>query len=141
MLFGIGLILCGPSWLVPDIKAAKIDLGIAPMPIVNTTGKPLTPYSGVQGICVLKTAESKKAAVTAVLKQLLKTDIGISLAKTANCAPANSKCYDNADVSGNEMINAMKKTAESVVPMPNIPEMDVMWTVTEGMAEMKVRRP
>jgi len=123
----------GGPWLVPDIKAAKIDLGIAPMPIVNTTGKPLTPYSGVQGICVLKTAESKKAAVTAVLKQLLKTDIGISLAKTANCAPANSKCYDNADVSGNEMINAMKKTAESVVPMPNIPEMDVMWTVTEGM--------
>jgi len=123
----------GGPWLVPEAKAAKIDLGIAAMPIVNATGKPLTPYSGVQGVCVLKTAKSKKDAVTAVLKQLLKTDIGISLAKTANCAPANSKCYDNADVSGNEMIQAMKTTAEAVVPMPNIPEMDVMWTVTESM--------
>lgn len=123
----------GGPWLVPDIKAAKIDLGIAAMPIVNATGKPLTPYSGVQGICVLKSAENKKSAVTAVLKQLLKTDIGIELAKTANCAPANSKCYDNEDVSGNEMISAMKETAESVVPMPNIPEMDVMWQVTENM--------
>ena len=25
---------------------------------------------------------------------------------------------------------AMKETAENAVPMPNLPEMDVMWTVT-----------
>jgi arabinogalactan oligomer/maltooligosaccharide transport system substrate-binding protein len=123
----------GGPWLVPDAKAAGIDLGIAPMPTVPSTGKPLSPYSGVQGMCVLKTAESKKDAVAAVLKQLAKPDIGIALAKSANCAPANVKCYENSDVKSNEMIVAMKATAENVVPMPNIPEMDVMWTVTENM--------
>ncbi len=124
----------GGPWLVPTMKAAGIDLGIAPMPTVNATGKPLTPYSGVQGVSVLKVAaEKKKDAITAVLKQLLKPDIGIALAKSASSAPANQKCYDNADVKANEMIVAMKKTADNVVPMPNIPEMDVMWTVTENM--------
>ncbi|MDF2632052.1 MAG: extracellular solute-binding protein family 1 [Caproiciproducens sp.] len=125
--------IIGGPWLVPEVKAANIDLGIAQMPTVSATGKPLTPYSGVQGVCVLKTAEDKKDAVAAVLKQLLKADIGISLAKTANCAPANAKCYDNAEVNGNEMLKAMKETAENVVPMPNFPEMDVMWTATENM--------
>lgn len=125
--------IIGGPWLVPDIKAANIDLGIAPMPTVSSTGKPLTPYSGVQGVCVLKSAEGKKDAITAVLKQLAKADIGISLAKSANCAPANQKCYDDVDVKANDMIVAMKNTADNVVPMPNIPEMDVMWTVTETM--------
>lgn len=125
-------IISGP-WLVGDIKAAGIDLGFAQMPTVNATGKPLSPYSGIQGICVLKVAENKKDAVTAVLKQLLKEDIGISLAKTASCAPVNLKCYDNADVSGNEMIQTMKDTAEAVVPMVNVPEMDVMWSVMENL--------
>ncbi|MGL6198123.1 MAG: extracellular solute-binding protein [Lachnospiraceae bacterium] len=125
-------IISGP-WLVPEIKEANIDYGIAPMPIVNETGKALSPYSGVQGICVLKTAEDKKEAVTSVIRQLLKTDIGINLANTASCAPANNLCYENADVAGNEMIAAMKEGTETAVPMPSIPEMDVMWTVSENL--------
>lgn len=126
--------IIGGPWLVPEVRAAGIDLGIASMPTINSTGKPLTPYSGVQGICVLKAnAETKKAAVTTVLEQLLKPELGISLAKSASCAPVNTKCYDDAAVSGDEMIAAMKDIAENVVPMPNIPEMDVMWTVTENM--------
>ena len=44
----------GGPWMVPSARAAEIDLGIAPMPTVDATGKPLAPYSGVQGIHVLK---------------------------------------------------------------------------------------
>ncbi|SDM78516.1 extracellular solute-binding protein [Acetanaerobacterium elongatum] len=126
-------IISGP-WLVPDVKKAGIDLGIAPMPTINSTNKPITPFSGVQGVSVLKSAaQTKKDAITAILKQLLKPDIGIALAKAANCAPANTKCYDDASISANEMIVAMKKTADNVVPMPNVPAMDVMWSITENM--------
>lgn len=124
--------ISGP-WLVPDIRAAGIDLGIAAMPTIAQTGKAISPYSGVQGLFVLKTAENKKEAVAAVLKQVLKSDIGIALAKTAGSAPANQKCYDDADVSKNEIVMAMKAAAQNAVPMPNVPEMDVMWTVAENM--------
>lgn len=122
----------GP-WFVPDAKAAGIDLGIAPLPMVSSVNKALSPFSGVQGVSVLKVAEKKKAAITAVLEQLAKPDLGIALAKLSGCAPANSKCYDNADVSSNEIVMALKSAAESVTPMPNVPEMDVMWTATENM--------
>ncbi|MDF2473583.1 MAG: extracellular solute-binding protein family 1 [Anaerocolumna sp.] len=126
--------IIGGPWLVPEVRAAGIDLGIAPMPTVNATGKPLTPYSGVQGISVLKAnSEEKKDAITKVIEQLLKPDIGIALAKSASCAPVNNNCYEDAAVAGDEMIVAMKEVAANVVPMPNVPEMDVMWTVTENM--------
>ena len=31
------------------------------------------------------------------------------------------------------MVMAMYDTAQDAVPMPNVPEMDVMWTVTENL--------
>ncbi|MFR3289850.1 MAG: hypothetical protein ACLTSG_06005 [Lachnospiraceae bacterium] len=44
----------GGPWMVPSAREAEIDLGIAPMPTVDETGLALAPYSGVQGVQVLK---------------------------------------------------------------------------------------
>lgn len=49
----------GGPWLVPGIKEAGIDLGIAPMPVLPN-GTSLTPFSGVQGVHVLKHAAETK---------------------------------------------------------------------------------
>jgi arabinogalactan oligomer/maltooligosaccharide transport system substrate-binding protein len=125
-------IIAGP-WLIPNAKEKGIDIGIASMPTIDETGKPLMSYSGVQGISVMKSAESKKEAVAAALKQILKPETGIDFAKAMGSAPANSKCYNDSDVSGNEIIMNLKQNAENAKPMPNVPEMDVMWTVTENM--------
>ena len=57
----------------------------------------------------------------------------MTLAKGFNCAPANSKAYEDAEVASNEMILAMEKSAEKAVPMPNIPEMSVMWGPAESL--------
>ena len=124
----------GGPWMVPSARAAEIDLGIAPMPIVNSTGKALAPYSGVQGIHVLKfAAEKKEAAVKQLLAALTSPEIGIDLALASGCAPANGLCYDYVRVANDEMVQSMRTTAEIAVPMPNIPEMDVMWTVMDNL--------
>ena len=124
----------GGPWMVPSARAAGIELGIAPMPTVDETGLPLAPYSGVQGIHVLKyAAEKKQAAVAALLAALSQPEIGTALALASGCAPANSTCYDDARVSGDQLVQAMRTTAEIAVPMPNIPEMDVMWTVVSNL--------
>lgn len=123
----------GGPWLVPGIKEAGINLGIAPMPTLPN-GKSLTPFSGVQGVQVLKhAAETKKDAVAKVLRTLMTPETGIALANAANCAPANSKAYDDDAVAKNEMIMALKDISEKVIPMPNVPEMDVMWSVTDDL--------
>ena len=124
----------GGPWMVPSARAAEIDLGIAPMPTVDATGKALAPYSGVQGIHVLNfAAEQKAEAVKKLLAALTDPTIGIDLALASGCAPANSLCYDDERVANDELVQSMRATAEIAVPMPNIPEMDVMWTVVGNL--------
>jgi arabinogalactan oligomer/maltooligosaccharide transport system substrate-binding protein len=133
-LEGMADSIIGGPWLVPSIRSRGIDLGFAPMPVVDETGLPLVPYSGTQGLQVLKVAaEKKKDAITKVLTQLTNTDIGIAMANASGCAPANKLCYEDASVKQDEMVMMMKETAQKAVPMPNIPEMDVMWSVTSNM--------
>ena len=124
----------GGPWMVPSAREAGIDLGIAPMPTVDETGLALAPYSGVQGLHVLKAAAEKKTdAVKALLRALAKPEIGTSLALASGCAPANGECYEDTRVAEDSLVQAMRQTAEIAVPMPNIPEMDVMWTVVSNL--------
>ena len=126
--------IIGGPWLVSGIKEAGIDLGIHSLAdFTLPDGNTLKPYSGVQCLGVLKyAAEGKRDAIVKVLEVLAEPEVGITLAKGFNCAPANSKAYEDAEVAENEMILAMKKTAEVAEPMPNIPQMNVMWGPAES---------
>lgn len=127
--------IIGGPWLVSGIKEAGIELGIKSLSdFTLPNGEGLAPYSGIQGVGVMKhAAESKKEAVGKVFAALAAPEVGIALAQEASCAPANQKAYDDETVSGNEMILAMKRTAETAEPMPNIPEMSVMWGPAESL--------
>lgn len=127
--------IVGGPWLVSGIKDAGIDLGIKSLAeFTLPTGNTLVPYSGVQGIGVMKhAADTKKEMLGKVLTALADPQIGTALAEQSSCAPANQKSYEVEAVSNNEMITAMKKTAEVAIPMPNIPEMSVMWGPAEAL--------
>ncbi|MDE5938284.1 MAG: extracellular solute-binding protein [Lachnospiraceae bacterium] len=127
--------IIGGPWLVSGIREADIDLGIKSLcEFALPNGGVMVPYSGVQCLGVLKyAAESKGEALTKVLEILAEPEVGVTLAKGFNCAPANSKAYEDAEVASNEMILAMKKSAEKAVPMSNIPEMSVMWGPAESL--------
>ena len=127
--------IIGGPWLVPGIKDAGIDLGIKSLSdFTLPCGESLAQYSGIQGIGVMKhAAEDKKEAAAKVLAALADPEVGIALAEKASCAPANQKAYDEEAVSGDEMIAAMKRTAETAEPMPNIPEMSIMWGPAESL--------
>ena len=104
------------------------------MPTVDETGNKIAPYSGVQGVHVLKVAaERKHDAISKVLQVLTNDSVGIAMAKASGCAPAKQSCYDDPAISGDDMVMAMYDMAQDAVPMPNVPEMDVMWTVTENL--------
>lgn len=125
--------IAGP-WFVPTVRNAGIDVGIAPMPTVVETGLPLAPYSGIQGFHVLKVhAEEKKNAITKVFEILMDPSVQIKLAQVSGCAPALESCYEQDTVKDDPLIMAMRTTAETAVPMPNIPEMDVMFTVVGSL--------
>ncbi|WMJ87173.1 extracellular solute-binding protein [Anaerocolumna sp. MB42-C2] len=123
-------IASGP-WFVSAVKDAGIDLGVAPLPTVSENGKALQPYSGVQGISLISTSKNKDAAKT-VLNFLCKKDLSEALAIANGAAPAHSEAYDNTEIQNNEIIMTLKACAENAIPMPNIPQMNVMWTCTEN---------
>ncbi len=120
----------GGPWIIPTVRESGMDVGVASMPVIDEVGTPIAPYMGVQGIQVLKAAaENKPESVKKVLEVFMDPDVQIKLAKASGCAPAMKSCYENDDIKGDEVVMMMKETAENAVPMPNIPEMDVMWTV------------
>lgn len=127
--------IIGGPWLVSGIQEAGINLGIKSLcDFELPNGGVMVPYSGVRCLGVLKyAAESKGDALTKVLEALAEPEVGVVLANGFNCAPANSKAYEDAQVASNEMILAMEKSAQKAVPMPNIPEMSVMWGPAESL--------
>ena len=78
-------------------------------------------------------AQRKQESIVKVLRTLMQPEVSAALAKVSGCAPAVESCYDMPEVAGDALIMAMKQTAETAVPMPNIPEMDVMWTVAGNL--------
>ncbi len=125
--------IAGP-WFIPSVKAKGINVGIASMPIVDETGLTLSPYCGIQGFHVLKVhAEEKKEAITKTLIALMDTNLQKELALLTGAAPSNSKVYDNEEIKNDELVMAMRKTAENAISMPNIPEMDVMFSVAGSL--------
>lgn len=127
--------IIGGPWLIGGIKEAGIDLGIKSLSdITLPNGNALAPYSGVQGIGIMKhSVDTKKDVIAKVLQAIADPGLGVELANKANCAPANQKAYDDASVSSNEMVAAIGHTASTAQPMPNIPEMGVMWGPTEAL--------
>ena len=127
--------IIGGPWLVSGIRAAGIDLGVASLSdMALPNGNALAPYSGVQGVGVMKSAaEAKGEAVALALEALASPEVGIALAKSSGCAPASASAYDDPDVAADEIIAAIGHTAETAQPMPNIAEMSVMWGPAESM--------
>lgn len=79
------------------------------MPVVDETGMPLAPYSGVQGIQVLKIAgENKKEAVEKVLRLLMDPGLQVTLAKASGCAPAIEACYEMDEICPLSRIDGQK---------------------------------
>jgi arabinogalactan oligomer / maltooligosaccharide transport system substrate-binding protein len=68
-----------------------------------------------------------------VLTLFLQEEIQVELALASGCAPAKEACYELDSIMSDEVVMAMKETAEHAIPMPNVPEMDVMWTVVGNL--------
>lgn len=127
--------IIGGPWLVPGIRAAGINLGVASLSdITLPNGEAMAPFSGIQGIGVLKAAGAANGeAIGLALEALASPEVGIALAKAGGCAPANSSSYDDPDVGGDEIIAAIEHTADTAQPMPNAAEMNVMWGPVDSL--------
>ncbi|MFR3289861.1 MAG: extracellular solute-binding protein [Lachnospiraceae bacterium] len=77
--------IIGGPWLVSGIRAAGIDFGVASLSDMTLpNGNALAPYSGVQGVGVMKVAaEAKGEAIALALEALASPEVGIASPRAA----------------------------------------------------------
>lgn len=123
----LGMMISGP-WAWDNLKKAKINFGVAPIPTV--AGKKAAPFVGVLG-CMINHASPNKEVAIDFLENSLLTVNGL---KTINASvplgtPANKTFFKELQADPN--IKATMASAQAGNPMPNNPEMGRFWSSME----------
>ncbi|ATB28985.1 extracellular solute-binding protein [Melittangium boletus] len=121
-----GMVFSGP-WFLGEI-AKGVDYGLAPLPKLDEAGgKPMRPWMTVEGVYVSSKSGNKDAAFE--LAKFLTTEASAKvLALEGRQSPANQGVYSDAKVSADPQLKAFREQVETAVPMPNIPEMSMVWS-------------
>jgi arabinogalactan oligomer/maltooligosaccharide transport system substrate-binding protein len=121
----IGMYVSGP-WDTGDIKKAKIDYGITPWPTLPN-GKPATPFLGV--ITAFVSAKSQtQDADWSLVQALTNKDAQLTYFKDSQQIPALTSVQQSSDIQSDPAFKAFSDALTNAVPMPNIPQMQAVWT-------------
>jgi arabinogalactan oligomer/maltooligosaccharide transport system substrate-binding protein len=121
-----GMVFSGP-WFQGEI-AKNINYGIAPLPTLDENGgKPMRPWMTVEGVYVTAPSKNKEAAFD-VARFLTETSSAKVMALEGRQNPANAAVYNDAQVSKDPQLKAFHDQVEVAVPMPNVPEMTMVWS-------------
>jgi len=128
-----GMVFSGP-WFLGEISPG-IDWGLALLPTIAAAGnKPMRPWMTVEGAFIAAPSKHKDAAYDFV-KFLTDVEAGKTMALEGRQTPANTAVYTDAKVAADPVIRAFRSQVEVAVPMPNLPEMTMVWSpVTTMMA-------
>lgn len=126
------IVFNGP-WFLGEV-APNISYGLAPLPAVSEAGgKPMRPWMTVEGVYIAAPSKNKDAAFDFV-KYITDTAAARTLALEGRQTPANKNVYADPKVASDPVLSAFRKQVEVAVPMPNLPEMTMMWSpVTTAM--------
>ncbi|HWC65881.1 MAG TPA: extracellular solute-binding protein [Thermoanaerobaculia bacterium] len=120
------IVFSGP-WFLGEI-AKGIDYGLAPLPTLDEAGgKPMRPWMTVEGVYVAAPSKSKEAAFD-FAKYLTDLEAAKVMAVEGRQTPANKAVYKDPKVAGDAVLEAFRRQVEVAVPMPNLPEMTMVWS-------------
>lgn len=119
------IVFSGP-WFLGEI-APGVDYGLAPLPTLEAAGGPMRPWMTVEGVYIAAPSAHKEAAYDLALYL---TDLPQAriLALEGRQTPANQQVYADPKVGADPVLAAFRKQAEVALPMPNVPEMTMVWS-------------
>jgi arabinogalactan oligomer/maltooligosaccharide transport system substrate-binding protein len=120
----LGAYYTGP-WNEPDFKNGHVRFGFEPLPSFD--GKhPSRPFSGVQVYAL--NAFSKHKNEAASLIAYLTSHMQSAEFKTSGRIPVLTALLNSKTVQKDAVAGGLAHAALAAAPMPNIPEMDQVWT-------------
>src|SRR3954451_16900272 len=132
------MVFSGP-WFLGEI-AKGVDYGLAPLPTISEAGnKPIRPWITVEGVYVSAPSKNKDAAF-AFLKYVTDVPAAKVLALQGRQTPANKAVYADAQVAADPILKAFRQQVDVAVPMPNLPEMSMVWSPATTAMNVIVKR-
>jgi arabinogalactan oligomer/maltooligosaccharide transport system substrate-binding protein len=119
------MVINGP-WFVGDIDK-KVNVGFAPLPVVDAAKKPMRPWMTIEGAYVAASSTKKEAAYE-LARYLTTEEAGLVLALEGRQLHTNKNIYNNPKVSGDAVLKAFRDQLDNAEPMPNRPEMTMVWS-------------
>jgi arabinogalactan oligomer/maltooligosaccharide transport system substrate-binding protein len=125
------MVFSGP-WFLGEVDR-RIDWGLAPLPtLVENGGKPMRPWMTVEGAFIAAPSKHKEAAYDFV-KFLTDKEQAKVLALEGRQSPANKAIYEDAKIAADPVLKAFRAQVEVALPMPNLPEMTMVWSPVSTM--------
>jgi arabinogalactan oligomer/maltooligosaccharide transport system substrate-binding protein len=126
------MVISGP-WFLEEVSP-KVQYGLAMLPKIDEAGgKPMRPWITVEGVYIAAPSKKKDEAFE-FAKYLTDVPAAKILALQGSQSPANAAVYKDAQVAANPVLQAFRAQVDSAAPMPNVPEMTMMWSpVTTAM--------
>ena len=117
------------DWSVKEYQAKLGDkLGVAPLPLLSQTGKPLSPMVSGRYIFVnAQLSEKKKEAVKKFLNYITSREIQIEVAERLGRIPATSEALNDPKIASMKSIQPLIQAAANGRPMPAQTEMRAAW--------------
>lgn len=119
------MVFSGP-WFLGEING--VDFGLAPLPTLSEAGgKPMRPWITVEGVYIATPSKNKDAAYEFV-KYVTDAPAARTLALEGRQSPANKAAYSDPQVAADPILKAFRQQVDVAIPMPNLPEMTMVWT-------------
>jgi arabinogalactan oligomer/maltooligosaccharide transport system substrate-binding protein len=132
------MIFTGP-WFLGEIDPS-IDWGLAPLPVAVEAGnKPLRPWITVEGAYIAAPSKHKDAAFE-FAKFLTSAESAKTMALEGRQSPSNKEALADPRVANDPVLKAFHAQVENAVPMPNLPEMTMVWSPATIMMASVAKR-
>jgi arabinogalactan oligomer/maltooligosaccharide transport system substrate-binding protein len=132
------MVISGP-WFLGEVSKS-VSYGLAPLPAVSESGnRPLAPWITVEGVYIAKPSKSKDVAYE-FARYLTDVPAGKVMALEGRQTPANKAVYADPAVAADPVLKAFRAQVDHAVPMPNLPEMTMMWSPATTAMNTVVKR-
>ncbi len=121
----VAMVINGP-WFRGEINA-KIDYGVVKLPIVSETKKAAAPFLTSEAILLSKMSKKKRVAFE-VMKYLTSDEAAMIRMLQGKQPVANVAIYKKSVAKKDAILRAFFEQMKLAVPMPNIPEMQMVWS-------------